>query len=234
MERNRPGASKMVDTAETGEWSEELARCYCEGMEANVKYDHRPCARRIAADLSTCRPGLTAPVVLDVAAGPAFLLLELAPHLPGARLLANDSAPVMLDLAVERARARGLEVEPLLCPAEGLTLADQSVDVVICKHYLRLSPDPLRLLEECHRVLGPDGVLYLVDFNGEASKLKARVLWTWIRVMNSKKLAQEFWESFAGGYPVSSVPPRCVAAGFASATVLRRGLSYLVRATRVG
>ncbi len=213
-------------------WTEERARLYCQGMEANVKHDHRRWAKRIAADLRACRPDLEQPVILDVAAGPAFLLLELAPYFPSARLLVNDNAPIMLELAQERAHRRNRVIEKVASPAEALDLPDSSVDVVLCKHYLRLSPDPLRLLETCCRVLKPGGLAYIVDFNAEASKLKAAVLWAWIFFMNSRELALEFRGSLGCALPVGSVPDRCAAAGFASASILARSLSYLVRAAR--
>lgn len=212
-----------------GDWTPDQARSYVAAMEGNVKRDHRRWARQIAEDLGALPAGAT---VLDLASGPAFLLLELAPYVPGARLVACDSSPVMLDLAVERARARGRTLQTLPSAAEATGLPDASVDVVLCKHYLRLSTAPDALLKETLRVLKPGGRAWYVDFNREAPRWKARVLQAWIWVANSRDLARDFWPTLDLALPASSLPGRFRGAGFSEARLLHAGLSYLVRGTR--
>jgi ubiquinone/menaquinone biosynthesis C-methylase UbiE len=211
------------------EWTEELSRDYTRYMEKNLRYDTRPWARRIAADCSDLPAGAA---VLDVAGGPAFLLLELAPLLPSPRLLLADFAPTMIKLGQERAAARGLTVEGYTCPAEKLGLPAASVDVAICKHFLRLASDVDAVLGELARVLKPGGRAYIVDFNGEAPRLGATMLRFWIRLTAPKYLSVDFDRSIRTGLPASTLPERLVRAGFREADVLAGGVAYLVRGTR--
>jgi ubiquinone/menaquinone biosynthesis C-methylase UbiE len=211
------------------EWTEEVSREYTRYMEKNLRYDTRPWARRIAADCSDLAAGAA---VLDVAGGPAFLLLELAPLLPSPRLLLADSAPAMIQLGQERAAARGLTLEGYACPAEKLELPAASVDVVVCKHFLRLAADADAVLGELARVLKPGGRAYIVDFNGEAPWLGGAMLRLWIRLTAPEYLSANFGESFKKGLPASTLPDRLTRAGFREASVLVGKVAYLVRGTR--
>jgi ubiquinone/menaquinone biosynthesis C-methylase UbiE len=78
------------------EWNEETCRRYATKMEKVVKHDHRPWAKRIAEHLGETAAGGK---LMDVATGPGFLLLELAPLLSGMQLYAQDEAAPMLEIA---------------------------------------------------------------------------------------------------------------------------------------
>jgi ubiquinone/menaquinone biosynthesis C-methylase UbiE len=209
------------------EWSEEASRAYARYMESNVRHDHRPFAARIAADWPELPPSAT---VVDVAGGPAFLLLELAPLLREPRLVVTDGSATMVELGRERARARGREIDGRVCPAEKLDLADGTVDLIVCKHFLRLAEDADACLREMVRVLRPGGRAYLIDFNREGPWLGARLLHLWIALTAPAFIRRSFGETMGRGWPASSVPARAEAAGFARGAVLHRGVSYLVRA----
>ncbi len=56
-------------------------------------------------------------------------------------------------------RYRSTQADLLAELAEGLPLADSSVDAVVAEHLLEHVPDLVRLMEEIHRVLVPGGVL---------------------------------------------------------------------------
>jgi ubiquinone/menaquinone biosynthesis C-methylase UbiE len=211
------------------EWSAETSRAYARYMETNVPHDHRVAAKRIAADWPTLARGAT---VVDVAGGPAFLLLELAPLLAEPRLVVTDGSAEMIELGHERAKARGFELEGHVCPAEQLTLADGSADLVVCKHFLRLASDLDASLREMARILRPGGRAYFVDFNAERPWLGSKLLQLWILFTAPSFIRWSFGKTMALGLPASSLPARLRAAGFASAEVLRSSVSYLVRATR--
>jgi ubiquinone/menaquinone biosynthesis C-methylase UbiE len=207
------------------EWSEETSRVYAQYMETNVPHDHRPHARRITADWPELPAGA---VALDVAGGPAFLLLEIAPLLREPRLILADSSPIMLKIA------RGRAIETILSPAEKIALPDASVDLVLCKHFLRLAPDLDAALREMARVLKPAGRAYLIDFNAEGPWLGTNLLKLWILLTAPRFLSGVFGQTLRASLPASSLPARCLAAGFASAEVLTSGVSYLARASKEG
>ena len=77
---------------------------------------------------------------------------------PGGALLSTDVAPEMVDVARRRAAALGLEgVEFAVEDAAKLSLADASVDGVLCRFGMMLVPDMERAAAEMARVLRPGG-----------------------------------------------------------------------------
>lgn len=209
------------------EWTEEMSREYAAYMEKNVPRDHRQWALRIAADGPEIPAGAT---VVEVAAGPAFLLFEVAPLFKTPRLIVTDSSPTMLKIAMERAKARGREIETHLCPAEKLDLPDHTADLVLCKHFLRFAPDLPAVLREMRRILKPGGRAYCIDFNPRGPWLGSNLLLLWIRLTAPPFIRQNFAAAMRMGPPVSTLPASFQAAGFAHAEVLHAGVSYLLRA----
>jgi ubiquinone/menaquinone biosynthesis C-methylase UbiE len=212
-----------------GQWSSDVDQAYVSYMESVVKYDHRPTALRIARDLDPMPAGVT---VVDVAGGPAFLSLELAPKLKEPRLVVVDSSRTMLEVGQTRARARGFVLETVESGAEAIALPDACADLVLCKHFLRLAPALDASLREMLRILRPGARAYFVDFNGEAPLLGKVALWSWIQCTAPRALRQSLWASMGRGLPVSSLPARLSAQGFRGCAILGRGVSYLVRAER--
>ena len=106
--------------------------------------------------------------VLEVGAGTGTLLELALARWPNAKFIAADPAAAM----VERARSRIAggdsgstvlaateRVEFVNAPAEALTLADGSVDLVISTFVLQLVPDRVAALREANRVLAPGGMV---------------------------------------------------------------------------
>jgi ubiquinone/menaquinone biosynthesis C-methylase UbiE len=211
------------------EWTEAMSRDYARYMESNVKHDHREWAKKIAADWPEAPAGAT---VVDVAGGPAFLLLEVAPHLKNPRLVLTDASEVMVKVAQERAADRGFKIETLLCPAEKLGLPDAGADLILCKHFLRFAPDIAAVLQEMARVLKPGGRAYCIDFNPDGPRFGAWLLRSWIKLTAPPFIRANFAATMHIGPPASSLPERFCRAGFSSAELLHPGVSYLVRAIK--
>ena len=211
------------------EWTEQVSREYTRYMETVVRHDHRPCAQRILADWPDCPAGAT---VVDVAGGPGFMLLELGPHVPRARMILTDISEAMIELGRERARARGHEIEGKVCPAERLDLPDAAADLLVCSHFLRLAPDLDGTLREAARVLRPGGRAYFADFNQEGSWPLKRLLHLWIVLTAPAFFRRSFGETLRIALPASTLPARLRAAGFRDARVVHDGVSFLVRADR--
>ena len=112
------------------------------------------------------RPGMK---VLDLACGPANLLVALAEINPQAEFIGVDLSPEMLRWAEELRAERGLNnLSFIRGDITNLTaLGDQSVDLVMSTLALHHLPD-LDLLQRCFeemaRVTRPGGAIHLMDF----------------------------------------------------------------------
>ena len=92
--------------------------------------------------------------VIDVAAGPGTLALELAPRV--ARIDAVDFAPAMLEKLEEARRARGLDnVFSAWADGQALPFPDASFDAGFSMFGLMFFPDRKQGFRELHRVLKP-------------------------------------------------------------------------------
>lgn len=96
---------------------------------------------------------------LDVAAGSGALSIPAARL--GARVLATDQSPVMLDLLSARARHERLDIEIRAMDGQALDLDDDSHDVVGSQFGVMLFPDMPRGVREMARVTRPGGRVLL-------------------------------------------------------------------------
>lgn len=133
-------------------------------------------AIQILLDLTAPRAGDR---VLDVATGPAPVLAKLAEREDRPRVVVGlDSSAAMLEHAPEL--PTGWE----LCEADAtkMPFADASFDVVLASYLLHfLEPDVrVRVLEECARVLRPDGTLGAVTV-APPKTIAGRILYAPIR-----------------------------------------------------
>jgi ubiquinone/menaquinone biosynthesis C-methylase UbiE len=102
------------------------------------------------------RAGLQAGMrFLDVAAGSGALSLPAARL--GARVLATDHSPVMLELLQDRARDEGLQLETRIMDGHALELDDDSVDLAGSQFGVMLFPDMPKGIREMARVVRPGG-----------------------------------------------------------------------------
>lgn len=106
------------------------------------------------------RPGQR---ILDLAAGPGESGFKVLPLIqPGGALLSTDAAPEMVEVARRRAAVLGLEgIEFAVEDAARLSLADASVDGVICRFGLMLVPEMEAAAGEIARVLRAGGRIVL-------------------------------------------------------------------------
>src|SRR5690348_3280147 len=93
--------------------------------------------------------------VLDVAAGTGNFAFAAARR--GARVLATDFAPAMIDRLARKARDERLTVETAVMDGQALDLPDRSFDVAASIFGLLFFPDHDKGLRELVRVLVPGG-----------------------------------------------------------------------------
>lgn len=107
---------------------------------------------------------------LDVAAGTGALSLPAARL--GARVVATDIAPAMVERLEERADAEGLaNLEARVMDGHALELEDEAFDISASQYGVMLFPDLPRALGEMVRVTVPDGRVCLVVY-GDPSEVE--------------------------------------------------------------
>lgn len=100
--------------------------------------------------------------LLDVAAGPGGLSLAAARL--GARVLATDFSPAMVDRFVAHARAEALDARARVMDAHALDIEDDSFDVTASQFGVTLVADRSRALAEMMRVTRPGGRVLVVAY----------------------------------------------------------------------
>lgn len=75
----------------------------------------------------------------------------------GARCVAADYSPGMVEVALQLAARHGVEVEGCTANAMALDFPDNTFDIVYASNLLHHIPDPKIALKEMHRVLKPGG-----------------------------------------------------------------------------
>jgi ubiquinone/menaquinone biosynthesis C-methylase UbiE len=110
-------------------------------------------------ELAAPKPG---DIALDIATGAGHTALALAPHV--ARVIAYDLTPQMLAETRRNADARGLtNVETKQGPAEKLSFADASFDIVTVRQAPHHFADVRSAVREMARVARPGARVVIVD-----------------------------------------------------------------------
>jgi SAM-dependent methyltransferase len=113
--------------------------------------------------LAGLQPGDT---FLDVAAGPGGLSLPAARL--GAKVLATDWSPKMIEHFNARVAAEGLDAEGRVMDCHALDLPDDSYDVTGPQFGVMLVPDQAQALREMVRVTKPGGRVLLIAYGNPA------------------------------------------------------------------
>ncbi|MGD1052277.1 MAG: class I SAM-dependent methyltransferase [Candidatus Dormibacteria bacterium] len=122
--------------------------------------------RQDAARLTGGLPAGSA--VLEVAPGPGYLAVEMAR--PGTlRVTGLDISRTMVELATESARAAGVSVDLRRGDVTAMPFEKDGFDLVVCQAAFKNFKQPVRALDEMHRVLRPGGLAVIQDMNRDAS-----------------------------------------------------------------
>ncbi|MFX1566029.1 MAG: class I SAM-dependent methyltransferase [Promethearchaeota archaeon] len=114
------------------------------------------------ADQVYLKPGM---VVVEIGPGKGSYTLEFAKRvLPDGKVYAVDiSKSVIIRLKQRVAQEKILNIIPQIDNAHSFSFADESIDRVIAIACLPEIPQPVKVLQEIHRILKPDGLVSLSE-----------------------------------------------------------------------
>jgi ubiquinone/menaquinone biosynthesis C-methylase UbiE len=138
-----------------------VARWYARTRRNDME-DFRGEAKTIAEHLRTgCN-------VLEVAPGPGFFAVELA-KLGDFKITGLDISRTLVEIATENARNAGVKIDFRLGNASAMPFAGESFDFIYCSAAFKNFSEPVKALDEMHRVLRPGGGMVVVDLRKDAS-----------------------------------------------------------------
>jgi ubiquinone/menaquinone biosynthesis C-methylase UbiE len=126
--------------------------------------------RRHAADLTEGLPG--GADILEVAPGPGYNAVELARR--GFTVTGLDVSRTAVQIATDYARAQGSTARFQQGDVVAMPFAAQSFDRIVCQAAFKNFAEPLKALDEMHRILRPGGVAVIEDMWGEATAAAIR------------------------------------------------------------
>jgi ubiquinone/menaquinone biosynthesis C-methylase UbiE len=138
-----------------------VARWYTRTRSKDME-DFRREARKIAVRLAT------GAAVLEVAPGPGFFSIELA-KLGSFKITALDASRTFVEIARENARKEGVAIDFQHGNASAMPFADNSFDFIYCSAAFKNFSEPVKALDEMHRVLRPGGEAVIADLRKDAT-----------------------------------------------------------------
>jgi ubiquinone/menaquinone biosynthesis C-methylase UbiE len=106
--------------------------------------------------------------VLEVAPGPGYFTVELA-KLGDFRITALDISKTFIEIASENARQAGVTIHFELGNASAMPFPDNAFDLVYCSAAFKNFTEPVKALDEMHRVLRPGGQAIIQDLRKDVS-----------------------------------------------------------------
>ena len=138
-----------------------MARWYTRTRRNDIE-DFRRQAKGVRSRL---RPGCN---VLEVAPGPGFFAIELA-KLGDFKITGLDASRAFVEIAAENARRACTKIDFRPGNASAMPFPDESFDFIYCSAAFKNFSEPVKALDEMHRVLTPGGEAVIVDLRKDAS-----------------------------------------------------------------
>jgi len=121
---------------------------------------------RLAGELASNLPANAR--VLEIAPGPGYLSVALA-KLGPYKITGLDISQSFVRMASEYARREGVTVRFIHGSASDIPLDDGMFDLIVCRAAFKNFSEPLKALNEMHRVLKPSGRAVIIDLRKDAS-----------------------------------------------------------------
>jgi len=106
--------------------------------------------------------------VLEVAPGPGFFAIELA-KLGDFNITGLDISHTFIDIAKDNARSARVAIDFRLGNASAMPFSSETFDFIYCSAAFKNFAEPIRALDEMHRVLRPGGEVLIVDLRKDVS-----------------------------------------------------------------
>ena len=123
--------------------------------------------RRQASRLTDGLPTGTA--VLEVAPGPGYLAIEMT-RTGRCRVIGLDISRTFVEIATENARQAAVGADFRRGDVANLPFEAESFDLVVCQAAFKNFAQPVRALDEMHRVLRGGGTAVIQDMNRDTTK----------------------------------------------------------------
>ncbi len=108
--------------------------------------------------------------ILEVAPGPGFLAIELAKR-GRHRVTGLDISKTFVDIACRNAEAARVKIDFRNGNASRMPFGEGSFDFVVCRAAFKNFSEPMKAIEEMHRVLRPGGKGVIIDLRRDASMM---------------------------------------------------------------
>lgn len=118
-----------------------------------------PYAKHVAGRLGDLGPAR----ILETAAGTGIVTRAVVEAVPGAKIVATDINPAVVEFAAQHVDSDRVTVQR--ADAQELPFEDGSFDLVLCLFGIMFFPDKVRANAEAHRVLRPGGRYLLATFD---------------------------------------------------------------------
>jgi ubiquinone/menaquinone biosynthesis C-methylase UbiE len=106
--------------------------------------------------------------LIDIGAGVGFITLPFAAAYPQAKVHGCDILEGMVGLLRQDAADQGLgNLQTHLMQPAAIDLPDQSADIIVMAQVHHELDDPESLLNECRRLIAPEGMIVIVDWKDE-------------------------------------------------------------------
>jgi ubiquinone/menaquinone biosynthesis C-methylase UbiE len=138
-----------------------VARWYASTTLKDLK-EHQILARRVADDLPA---GVK---VLEVAPGPGYFAIELARL--GGDVTGLDISHTLVEIARRNAAEANVKVDFQLGNASRMPFPAGTFDFLLCRAAFKNFSEPVRALQEMHRVLKPGGKALIIDLRRDAAR----------------------------------------------------------------
>ncbi len=138
-----------------------IARWYATQTSRSME-EYRTLARRIARQIPRDAR------VLEVAPGPGYFSIELA-RLGEYRITGLDISHTFVEIARRNAMGAGAQVDFREGNAAAMPFDGGSFDFLLCRAAFKNFSEPVRALQEMHRVLAPGGRGLIIDLRRDAS-----------------------------------------------------------------
>ena len=106
--------------------------------------------------------------VLEIAPGPGYLSIALA-KLGAYKITGLDISESFVQMASEYAKREGVAARFIHGSVSDIPLEDGMFDLIVCRAAFKNFSEPLKALNEMHRVLKPEGKAIIIDLRKDAS-----------------------------------------------------------------